>query len=67
MTIQPPAPPRFTVRRGTNGFMVWDRERRGPAQLNGQPLVHLAKEEAIATKDDLELRFVTTLGAGKPQ
>ena len=47
--------------------MVWDRERRGPAQLNGQPLVHLAKEEAIATKDDLELRFVTTLGAGKPQ
>jgi hypothetical protein len=34
--------------------MIWDRERRGPAQLNGPSLVHLAKKEAIATKEDLE-------------
>jgi hypothetical protein len=66
MTDRAPMP-RFTVRRGIRGFMVWDRERRGPAQLNGQPFIDLRKEEATATKDDLEARFAGIMGLGKVQ
>jgi hypothetical protein len=47
-------PSRFLVRRGTTGYMVWDRERRGPAEINNRRITRLAKEEADALRDQLE-------------
>ena len=37
---------RYFVRRGTIGWMVWDRERKGPAVVLERELVRLSEEEA---------------------
>jgi hypothetical protein len=45
--------PRFMVRQGTRGFMVWDRETKRPAMFDGRPAVVLTEEQATAIKDKL--------------
>jgi hypothetical protein len=54
--------PRFMVRRGSRGYMVWDRVLRGPAQINGRLLIGLAKEEADEIRDQLQRYFATNIG-----
>jgi hypothetical protein len=54
--------PRFMVRRGTTDFMVWDRDRRGPATINNRSMTRLAKEEADALRDQLEMFYATSIG-----
>jgi hypothetical protein len=36
-----PSLPRFMVRQGTRGFMVWDRYRNTPAIFNGHQAIGL--------------------------
>ncbi len=55
--------PRFMVRQGTRDFMVWDRERRGPAQINNRSMIGLAKEEADILRDQLEVFYATSIGS----
>jgi hypothetical protein len=38
--------PRFLVRQGCKGWMVYDRERKGPALVGTNPAASLTKEEA---------------------
>jgi hypothetical protein len=50
-----PTPDRFIIRRGASrGFMVWDRERKGPAMFNGQPAIGLTEGQAVEIKIELE-------------
>jgi len=47
-------PERYLVRRGTKGWMVWDRDRREPARVeDGRPVVELSEEQARRIKDEL--------------
>jgi hypothetical protein len=46
-------PPRFLVRMGNRGFMVWDRQAKGPAKFNGRQAVQLTEEQARELKDHL--------------
>jgi hypothetical protein len=39
-------PSRFLVRRGAKGWMVYDRQRRGPAMVGTSLVVNLTKEQA---------------------
>jgi len=49
-----PSPPRFLVRRGARGdFMVWDRQAKGPAKLEGRLAVGLTEEAAREINDVL--------------
>ena len=45
------ATPRFLVRQGSKGWMVYDRQRKGPAMVGTDPAVNLTKEQA----DQIEL------------
>jgi hypothetical protein len=47
-------PPRFTVRRGAVGWMVWDREAKGPAKIDGRQAAGLSKEQAEEIKAELD-------------
>jgi hypothetical protein len=38
--------PRFLVRQGSKGWMVYDRHRKGPALVGTNPAVNLTKEQA---------------------
>ena len=38
--------PRFLVRQGCKAWMVYDRQRKGPALVGTTPAVNLTKEEA---------------------
>jgi hypothetical protein len=40
------APSRFLVRQGTKGWMIYDRQRKGPAIVGINLAVDLTKEEA---------------------
>jgi hypothetical protein len=51
------SPPRFMVRKGTRGFMVWDRDRKGPATFNGYPATDLTEEQANEIKTQLSEIF----------
>ena len=62
MSQQQPAT-RFLVRQGIKGNMVWDRERRGPAQLGDRFLTGLPKEEAAELRDQLERFYATSIGS----
>jgi hypothetical protein len=43
------------IRRGASpGFMVWDRERKGPAMFNGKPAIGLTEAQAVEIKIELE-------------
>jgi hypothetical protein len=47
-------PTRYLVRKGTRGWMVWDRHARKPASLEeGRPAVWLSEEQAQKIKDEL--------------
>jgi hypothetical protein len=37
---------RFLVREGFKGWMVYDRQRKGPALVGIYPAINLTKEEA---------------------
>jgi hypothetical protein len=37
---------RFLVRQGAKGWMVYDRQRKGPAMVGTSPAVNLTKEQA---------------------
>lgn len=39
-------PSRFLVRQGSKGWMVYDRQRRGPAMIGTGLAVNLTKEQA---------------------
>ncbi|MDH2400158.1 hypothetical protein QCM77_09420 [Bradyrhizobium sp. SSUT18] len=39
-------PSRFLVRQGSKGWMVYDRQRRGPAMVGTGVAVNLTKEQA---------------------
>lgn len=39
-------PSRFLVRQGSKGWMVYDRERKGPSMVGTNPAVNLTKEQA---------------------
>jgi hypothetical protein len=47
-------PPRFMVRQGFKGWMVYDRQRRAPAMVGIDLAANLTKEEA-----DRIQRFLT--------
>jgi hypothetical protein len=34
---------RYLIRRGTAGWMVWDRDRRGPAKFSGRQFTGLSE------------------------
>jgi hypothetical protein len=53
MSDKPPPAPRFLVRQGSKGWMVYDRERKAPALVGTNPAVNLTKEQA----DQIELRL----------
>ena len=44
------APYRFLVRQGSKGWMVYDRQRKGPALVGTDPAVDLTEEEANRIK-----------------
>jgi hypothetical protein len=46
MADKAPAPPRFVTRQGNKGWMVYDRQRKGPALLGTDVAVNLTKERA---------------------
>jgi hypothetical protein len=46
MSNEAPSAPRFLVRQGCKGWMVYDRERKGPALVGTNPAANLTKEEA---------------------
>jgi hypothetical protein len=46
-------PSRFLVRQGYKGWMVYDRERKGPALIGTNPATDLTKEDA----DKIERRL----------
>ena len=43
-------PTRFLVRQGTKGWMVYDRQRKGPALVGTDPAVDLTEEQANRIK-----------------
>jgi hypothetical protein len=55
-------PARFMVRQGTRGYMIWDREQRGPATIGGQLQVGLAQEQAEMIRDSLEVFYAVDIG-----
>ena len=61
MADKEPAAPRFMVRQGNEGWMVYDRQRKAPAMVGTRPLVNLTKERA----DEME-RQLTAETEGKP-
>lgn len=60
MPEKPSPPPRFLVRRGSKGWMVYDRQRKAPALIGTRPVVNLTKEQA----DEME-RKLTAESKGK--
>jgi hypothetical protein len=46
MTDKEPASPRYLVREGCKGWMVYDRQRKGPALVGTNPAVDLTRERA---------------------
>ena len=45
---------RYLVRKGSAGWMVWDRHARAPARLEeGRPAIGLTEEQAREIKDKL--------------
>ena len=51
------SPSRFLVRQGGNGWMVYDRQRKGPAMLGISLATNLMKEQA----DNIKLLLMTQL------
>jgi hypothetical protein len=53
MTDDPPDLPRYLVRAGHHGRMVWDRQTRGPAKIAGRVIIGLTEERALRLRDEL--------------
>ena len=49
---------RYLVRKGTRGWMVWDRQQRGPAQTGGRLEIGLTEEQAREIKDRLTKAYI---------
>ncbi|WP_146101355.1 hypothetical protein [Bradyrhizobium sp. AC87j1] len=62
MTDEIPSPSRFFVRMGGKGWMVYDRERKGPALIRAGWAAGLTKEQA-----EQALRSLTASPADKPR
>jgi hypothetical protein len=56
MSVEP-SPPRFIVRQGTRGLMVWDRSRKGPAMYNGRQAIGLSEWQAKQIKAQLTKEY----------
>jgi hypothetical protein len=41
------------IRQGQDGLMVWDREAKGPAKIDGRRAVNLTEEQATDIKTEL--------------
>jgi hypothetical protein len=51
--------PGFLVRRGaTRGWMVWDRQTKGPAKYEGRTAVELPEDRAREIRDELTLHYI---------
>jgi hypothetical protein len=58
MTDEPHLP-RFLVRRdGNRGWMVWDRQTKGPAKYPRYPAVDLTEDRAREIKDVLTKQYI---------
>ena len=58
MTDEPHLP-RFLIRRGARrGWMVWDRQTKGPAKYLGYPVVELPEEKAREIADVQTKRYI---------
>ncbi len=53
MTEQRPHLARYLVRQGIKGWMVWDRQARGPAKIRRRLTKGLTEEQAQQIKDEL--------------
>jgi hypothetical protein len=58
-----PSLPRFLVRQGTRGFMVWDRDRKGPAMFDGYLAIGLSEWQANQIKEQLRDIMVSRLSS----
>jgi hypothetical protein len=58
MTEDPVYVERYLVRKGTSGWMVWDRQKRGPARFNGHLEIGLTEEQARETMDQLTKAYI---------
>lgn len=47
------AAPRFVTRQGNKGWMVYDRQQKGPALVGTDLAVHLTKEQASHLQEAL--------------
>jgi hypothetical protein len=57
MSNEAPSAPRFLVRQGGKGWMVYDRERKGPALVGTNPAANLTKEEAEHIQRELAAKW----------
>jgi hypothetical protein len=44
---------RFMIRQGQDGLMVWDREAKGPAKIDGRRAICLTEQQAADIKTEL--------------
>jgi hypothetical protein len=49
----PPVVERYLVRSGSRDWMVWDRQKRGPAGFRGHLEIGLTEERAREVQDQL--------------
>jgi hypothetical protein len=49
---------RYLVRKGTVGWMVWDRQTRAPATPKGRALIGMTEEQAREIKDELTKKYI---------
>lgn len=54
--------PRFLVRQSSKGWMVYDRQRKGPALVGTNLAVNLARERAAEIERTLTAEWVRKLG-----
>jgi hypothetical protein len=57
-TDDPPYVERYLVRKGTQGWMVWDRQKRGPAEFGGHLEIGLTEEQAHEIKEQLTKAYI---------
>jgi hypothetical protein len=54
-----PQLPRFLVRRDVRrGWMVWDRQAKGPAKYEGKMAIELPEDQARKIKNELTLQYL---------
>jgi hypothetical protein len=65
MTDHPPDLPRYLIRIGLRGWMVWDRHSKGPAKFQGRRAIVLTEERAREIKEELTAGANRILGHGR--